>query len=156
MYPAPIACLPLEILEHIFSLCLSWIHPDNAASAARPRPKHPLAFTAVSRIWRWTALSSPRLWSLIDLANVPLTQYSLHTQARRPTTAPLTVSRLANTCVRLVSIVGGIKLLFPKCTCARRHRHISQRATLPRAAHDDAPAKGTARPGAPRTRRRAR
>ncbi|KAF5349738.1 hypothetical protein D9756_008896 [Leucocoprinus leucothites] len=59
---AAVSVLPTEILEHIFSICVSWLYTPK-------KPTHRIAWTQVCRQWRSIAFNSPRLWQCIDLAD---------------------------------------------------------------------------------------
>ncbi|KIK01371.1 hypothetical protein K443DRAFT_678508 [Laccaria amethystina LaAM-08-1] len=63
----PISWLPIELLLEIFTICVSWLYTPHGHNIKRTQ--YPLAFTQVSRTWRLTSLSSPHLWSKIDLSN---------------------------------------------------------------------------------------
>ena len=58
----PISCLPAEILEQIFDICVSWLYGHH-------KPKHRLAWTQVCCSWRQISLNSSRLWQRIDLCD---------------------------------------------------------------------------------------
>lgn len=58
----PISCLPSEILEAIFDICVSWLYGHH-------KPKHRLAWTQVCCSWRQISLNSSRLWQRIDLCD---------------------------------------------------------------------------------------
>ncbi|KAF6758247.1 hypothetical protein DFP72DRAFT_888480, partial [Ephemerocybe angulata] len=104
MDDSPSQDIPVEILELIFSICVSWLHPDcrygtppNAlvgpAYTGLPcrRPKYSLAFTQVCRKWHWVARTSPRLWSTIDLSNTSLAHYAITRPAGWSPLAPLDI-----------------------------------------------------------------
>ena len=63
----PISRLPTELLLEIFIICVSWLYTPHGHNIKRIQ--NPLAFTQVSRTWRLASLSSPHLWSKIDLSN---------------------------------------------------------------------------------------
>lgn len=58
----PVSCLPSEILEEIFDVCVSWLYGHH-------KPKHRLAWTQVCCSWRQISLNSSRLWQRIDLCD---------------------------------------------------------------------------------------
>lgn len=74
---ALISCLPSEILESIFSICISRIYSSK-------RPKFSLSWTQVCRRWRQISLNSSRLWSCIDLSNPKFAQEFLLRSGRSP------------------------------------------------------------------------
>ncbi|KAF9257330.1 hypothetical protein L218DRAFT_949259 [Marasmius fiardii PR-910] len=61
-----ISFLPTEILQIIFEFCII-LDPTET----QPHNKHHLAFTQVRRHWRNLALSTPGLWTTIDLSDLP-------------------------------------------------------------------------------------
>lgn len=63
MGESPISILPLEVLGEIFLLCC-----DNSNVFLRPRRSEaPILLCNVSRLWRFTAISTPGLWSSISI-----------------------------------------------------------------------------------------
>ena len=54
---SPVRCLPIEIFGQIF------------VYATRDRPRHVLNLSAVCRLWRYAALSTPMLWSTLELGH---------------------------------------------------------------------------------------
>ncbi|KAL0566987.1 hypothetical protein V5O48_015007 [Marasmius crinis-equi] len=62
----PVSALPTEVLTYIFSFCI--VHPSSR-SLSKPNPSTTLAFTQVCRAWRTLAISSPCLWSTIDVCH---------------------------------------------------------------------------------------
>ncbi|KDQ17440.1 hypothetical protein BOTBODRAFT_144253 [Botryobasidium botryosum FD-172 SS1] len=67
---APIHRLPTEIISLIFR----FIEPDSFRSTfyIRERKSAPLNISGVSRQWRQVALSTPRIWSKIDMRSMSL------------------------------------------------------------------------------------
>ncbi|KAF9447162.1 hypothetical protein P691DRAFT_672060 [Macrolepiota fuliginosa MF-IS2] len=59
---APVSVLPTEILEQVFSICVSWLYSPK-------KPRHRLAWTQVCRQWRTLSFNSLRLWQCIDLTD---------------------------------------------------------------------------------------
>ncbi|XP_006458713.1 hypothetical protein AGABI2DRAFT_200536 [Agaricus bisporus var. bisporus H97] len=86
---APIGVLPTEILEHIFHVCVSWLYRPT-------KPRYPLAWTQVCRLWRSVSFDSARLWQTIDLADRRYAREFLTRSREAPisfyTTSPLKVS----------------------------------------------------------------
>ncbi|KAF9528247.1 hypothetical protein CPB83DRAFT_350684 [Crepidotus variabilis] len=58
----PVFQLPPEVLEEVFTLCISWLYGYQ-------KPKHRLSWTQVCGAWRHLAFSSARLWQHIDLGD---------------------------------------------------------------------------------------
>ena len=54
---SPVRCLPIEIFGQIF------------VYATRDRPRHVLKLSAVCQLWRYAALSTPMLWSTLELGH---------------------------------------------------------------------------------------
>ena len=54
---SPVRCLPIGIFGEIF------------VYATRDRPGHVLNISAVCQLWRYAALSTPRLWSTLELGH---------------------------------------------------------------------------------------
>ncbi|KAF8814956.1 hypothetical protein BYT27DRAFT_7129468, partial [Phlegmacium glaucopus] len=52
---SPVRCLPIEIFGKIF------------VYATRDSPRHVLNLSAVCQLWRYAALSTPVLWSTLEL-----------------------------------------------------------------------------------------
>lgn len=77
---APVGVLPTEILEQIFSICVSWLYLPK-------KPRYRLAWTQVCRQWRSISFNSPRLWQCIDLADERFAREFL----RRSRTAPIAI-----------------------------------------------------------------
>ncbi|EDR10790.1 uncharacterized protein LACBIDRAFT_293289 [Laccaria bicolor S238N-H82] len=78
----PISQLPTELLLEIFIICVSWLYTPHGHNIKRIQ--HPLAFTQVSRTWRLASLSSPHLWSKIDLSNPLFASYFLQRSKKVP------------------------------------------------------------------------
>ena len=55
--PVPSRCLPIEIFGKIF------------VYATRDRPRHVLNISAVCQLWRAAALSTPMLWTTLELGH---------------------------------------------------------------------------------------
>ncbi|KAK7000455.1 F-box domain-containing protein [Favolaschia claudopus] len=67
-YLDPMARLPLEIQSHIFLL----VDGDSENDLPKPAPRSPpMLFLNVCRLWRDIALSTPRLWTEIQLDSLP-------------------------------------------------------------------------------------
>ncbi|KAF6758615.1 hypothetical protein DFP72DRAFT_887696 [Ephemerocybe angulata] len=97
MDDSPSQDIPVEILELIFSICVSWLHPDcryGTPPNALVGPAYtglPCPFTQVCRKWHWVARTSPRLWSTIDLSNTSLAHYFITRTAGWAPLAPLDI-----------------------------------------------------------------
>lgn len=78
----PISWLPIELLLEIFTICVSWLYTPHGHNVKHTQ--HPLAFTQVSRTWRLTSLSSPHLWSKIDLSNPLFAFHFLNRSKKAP------------------------------------------------------------------------
>ncbi|KAG6830251.1 hypothetical protein H0H87_008740 [Tephrocybe sp. NHM501043] len=74
---ALISSLPSEVLEHIFSFCVSWLYDAR-------RKDRSLAWTQVCRKWRCVSLDAARLWHTIDLCDARLASLCLHRSASAP------------------------------------------------------------------------
>lgn len=66
---SPIYRLPVETIAEIFRLCLLWRAPT--ADAKRERSDVPHLLAQVCHHWRSIAVSTPTLWSEIDLSHDP-------------------------------------------------------------------------------------
>ena len=78
----PVSWLPTEILEQIFSICVSWLYGHR-----HQKPKQRLAWTQVCRVWRHVSLNSARLWRCIDLCDSRLAREFL----LRSKSAPISI-----------------------------------------------------------------
>ncbi|KDQ17439.1 hypothetical protein BOTBODRAFT_172479 [Botryobasidium botryosum FD-172 SS1] len=79
---APIHRLPTEIISLIFQ----FIEPDyfRTTSDANTRKNAPLNVSSVSRRWRQVALSTPEIWSKIDMRSTSLAALFIERSKRAP------------------------------------------------------------------------
>ncbi len=71
----PMRCLPIEILSHIFTLCLPYQPPPPNIDSNMALPTrwevdvHPVPFRpgSICRYWRQIAWSTPQLWNTLHL-----------------------------------------------------------------------------------------
>ncbi|TFK63116.1 hypothetical protein BDN72DRAFT_964126 [Pluteus cervinus] len=84
---SPIACLPPEILPLVFL---------EVRQASRAKSSAILAISRVSRLWRNIALSTPELWTWIDIPDVGMIQTFLIRAKNRPLSIALKEVRSNN------------------------------------------------------------
>ncbi|KAJ7601125.1 hypothetical protein C8J56DRAFT_26731 [Mycena floridula] len=73
-----ISCLAPELLERVFSICISWIYSTR-------RVRSCLSWTQVCRFWRQVALNSPRLWHQIPIDwNIEFARHFLSRSRQAP------------------------------------------------------------------------